>query len=117
MFRQFSALVRDAFYDDSRFLTTRDQAFQVVLNDTSVFSIDMPQSKNRGCVFAPLPTVLSLFCPYRMGKIQPESRCPALLAEYCDLLLRKTPLSKKMNTDDIDAKLNDVVRLRLVRRT
>ena len=50
MFRQFSALVSNAFYDDPRFLTTRDQAFQMVLNDTSVFAINMPQSKSRGCV-------------------------------------------------------------------
>ena len=28
------------------------------------------------------------------SKSQPESKCPELLANYCDMLLRKTPLSK-----------------------
>ena len=28
------------------------------------------------------------------SKTTPESKCPELLANYCDMLLRKTPLSK-----------------------
>lgn len=42
-------------------------------------------------------------------KTQPESKCPELLANYCDLLLRKTPLSKKLTSEQIEAKLRDVV--------
>ena len=42
-------------------------------------------------------------------KSQPESRCPELLANYCDMLLRKTPYSKKLTADEIQAKLKDVV--------
>ena len=42
-------------------------------------------------------------------KTQAESRCPELLANFCDMLLRKTPLSKKLTSDEIERKLKDVV--------
>lgn len=49
-------------------------------------------------------------CVYRVGlKTQPESKCPELLANYCDMLLRKTPLSKKLTSEEIEAKLKEVV--------
>lgn len=49
----------------------------------------------------------------RVGlKTQPESKCPELLANYCDMLLRKTPLSKKLTSEEIEAKLKEVVRFR-----
>lgn len=46
--------------------------------------------------------------------MQAESRCPELLANFCDLLLRKTALSKRLSSEEIDAKLNDVVRFILI---
>lgn len=50
--------------------------------------------------------------PYSVGmKTQPESKCPELLANYCDMLLRKTPLSKKLNSEEIELKLKEVVSL------
>ena len=42
-------------------------------------------------------------------KQQPESRCPELLANYCDMLLRKTPYSKKLTSEEIEDKLKNVV--------
>ena len=45
------------------------------------------------------------------AKTHPESKCPELLATYCDLLLRKTPLSKKLTSEEIDEKLRSVVRI------
>lgn len=46
----------------------------------------------------------------RVGaKTQPESKCPELLANYCDMLLRKTPLSKKLTSEEVEKKLKDVV--------
>lgn len=54
-------------------------------------------------------TLLTFFD--RVGlKTQPESKCPELLANYCDMLLRKTPLSKKLTSEEIEAKLKEVVR-------
>ena len=43
------------------------------------------------------------------AKTQPESKCPELLANYCDMLLRKTPLSKKLTSEEVEMKLRDVV--------
>lgn len=37
------------------------------------------------------------------GKIvTPESKCPELLANYCDMLLRRTPLSKRLTSEEIE---------------
>lgn len=44
-------------------------------------------------------------------KTQPESKCPELLANYCDMLLRKTALSKKLSSEEIELKLKEVVRV------
>ena len=44
------------------------------------------------------------------SKTSPESKCPELLANYCDLLLRKTSLSRKLLSDEVERKLKDVVR-------
>uniref|UniRef100_A0A2K6GIS4 Cullin-5 n=1 Tax=Propithecus coquereli TaxID=379532 RepID=A0A2K6GIS4_PROCO len=53
-------------------------------------------------------TAFNLF--FRVGlKTQPESKCPELLANYCDMLLRKTPLSKKLTSEEIEAKLKEVL--------
>ncbi|XP_076445369.1 cullin-5-like isoform X2 [Babylonia areolata] len=92
LFNRFSTLVKDAFGDDPRFLTSRDKAYKTVVNDTSVFKLEIPV-KNKG-----------------VGtKTQPESKCPELLANYCDMLLRKTPLSKKLTSEDVEKKLKDVL--------
>ncbi|KAL3243637.1 hypothetical protein MRX96_020226 [Rhipicephalus microplus] len=92
LFQRFSKLVKEAFNDDPRFLTARDKAFKQVVNDTSVFRLELP-SRQKGVA----------------NKTQPESRCPELLANYCDMLLRKTPLSKKLTSDQIEAKLKEVL--------
>lgn len=44
-----------------------------------------------------------------LAKLQPESRCPELLANFCDMLLRKTPLSRKLTSDEIESKLKEVL--------
>lgn len=46
---------------------------------------------------------------FRQRHINPESKCPELLANYCDLLLRKSILTKKFTSEEIDEKLNNVV--------
>lgn len=92
LFNRFSALVREAFSDDPRFLTSRDKAYKNVVNDTSVFRLEIPM-KNKGIG----------------AKTQPESKCPELLANYCDMLLRKTPLSKKLTSEEVEKKLKDVL--------
>ncbi|XP_002737439.1 cullin-5-like [Saccoglossus kowalevskii] len=92
LFNKFSSLVKDAFNDDPRFLTSRDKAYKHVVNDTKVFKLELP-TKQKGVG----------------SKTQPESKCPELLANYCDMLLRKTPLSKKLTSDEIEFKLRNVL--------
>lgn len=89
MFDKFSSLVREGFCDDARLLTARDKAFRAVVNDSSIFKTEMMNKKGR---------TLSV-----------ESKCAELLANYCDLLLRKTQLSKKLTSEEIDEKLNQVL--------
>lgn len=47
LFTRFSKLVTEAFHDDPRFLTARDKAFQSVVNDTSVFRLELQVSKKK----------------------------------------------------------------------
>lgn len=91
LFKRFSLLVTEGFHDDPRFLTSRDKAYKKVVNDTSIFKLDLPVK------------------PGASSKIQPESKCPELLANFCDMLLRKTPLSKKLTNDEVESKLKDVL--------
>ncbi|CAB4060916.1 CUL5 [Lepeophtheirus salmonis] len=79
LFKRFSLLVKEAFNDDPRFLTSRDKAYKKVVNDTSIFRLDLPAR----------PTGVGGSTTSGPNKTQPESRCPELLANYCDMLLRK----------------------------
>uniref|UniRef100_A0A8C9VXD9 Cullin-5 n=1 Tax=Scleropages formosus TaxID=113540 RepID=A0A8C9VXD9_SCLFO len=92
LFRCFSKLVKEAFQDDPRFLTARDKAYKTVVNDATIFKLELPVKQKGGGL-----------------KTQPESKCPELLANYCDMLLRKTPLSKKLASEEIEAKLKEVL--------
>ena len=104
LFRRFSKLVKEAFDDDPRFLTARDKAYKLVVNDSSVFKLDLPVRQGMGAGM----TMLNMKS-INNSNVQPESKCPELLANYCDMLLRKTPLSKKLTSDEIESKLRDVV--------
>ena len=86
-------MVKEAFADDPNFLTARDKAFKHVVDDTTVFKLELPLKNHR----------------INTQKTAPESRCPELLANYCDLLLRKTPYSKKLTTEQVESKLKDVL--------
>uniref|UniRef100_T1J995 Cullin-5 n=1 Tax=Strigamia maritima TaxID=126957 RepID=T1J995_STRMM len=90
LFNRFTLLVDKAFSSDPRFLSSRDRAFRNIINDTTVFKLELGSTKRR---------------------IQSESKCPELLANFCDMLLRKTALSKKLTSVDIDGKLKDALLL------
>lgn len=93
LFRKFSTLVKEAFLDDPRFLTARDKAFKAVVNDTTVFKLELAGSGRA------LGTKV----------VAPESKCPELLANYCDMLLRRTPLSKRLSSEEIEERLKNVL--------
>ncbi|CAG5093692.1 Similar to Cul5: Cullin-5 (Rattus norvegicus) [Cotesia congregata] len=103
-FRRFSKLVKEAFDDDPRFLTARDKAYKLVVNDATVFRLELPSKQPPGAT-----TVVVNSKPNNNNSGLPESKCPELLANYCDMLLRKTPLSKKLTSDEIESKLRDVL--------
>ncbi|CAB1348891.1 unnamed protein product [Coregonus sp. 'balchen'] len=65
LFNRFSKLVKEAFQDDPRFLTARDKAYKAVVNDATIFKLELPL-KQKGVGL----------------KTQPESKCPELLANY-----------------------------------
>lgn len=93
LFRRYSILVKDAFNNDPRFLTARDKAFKTVVNDVTVFKLELPTTTTT-----------------RTSKsTTPESKCPELLANYCDMLLRKTALSKRLTNEQIESRLKDVL--------
>ena len=79
---RFSTLVKKAFNNDPRFLSSRDKAFTQV---TSIFfTLELPtKSRMVG------------------AKTQPELKCPQLLANYTDFLLRKCPTRKKMTSEEV----------------
>ncbi|XP_046751919.1 cullin-5 isoform X2 [Diprion similis] len=104
LFRRFSTLVKEAFDDDPRFLTARDKAYKLVVNDSTVFKLELPVRQGTSAAAPVVPTK-----PVNSNNGQPESKCPELLANYCDMLLRKTPLSKKLTSDEIESKLRDVL--------
>ncbi|CAB1347838.1 unnamed protein product [Coregonus sp. 'balchen'] len=67
-----------------------DKAYKAVVNDATIFKLELPL-KQKGVGL----------------KTQPESKCPELLANYCDMLLRKTTLSKKLTSEEIELKLKE----------
>ncbi|XP_032673281.1 cullin-5 isoform X4 [Odontomachus brunneus] len=105
LFRRFSTLVKEAFDDDPRFLTARDKAYKLVVNDATVFKLELPCRQSSGLS----GSVILNNKPPVNNTGQPESKCPELLANYCDMLLRKTPLSKKLTSDEIESRLKDVL--------
>lgn len=107
-FRKFSKLVKEAFDDDPRFLTARDKAYKLVVNDATVFRLELPSKQPPGA-----SNVVNTK-PSSNNNGLPESKCPELLANYCDMLLRKTPHSKKLTSDEIESKLRDVVSYQLL---
>ena len=44
MFNRFSSVIEECFYNDPSFLTIRDIAYQSLVNDTTIFSVKMPDS-------------------------------------------------------------------------
>jgi cullin-5 len=87
MHGRFTTLIEKAFNNDSKYLTERDKAFKEIVNNTEVFKLDV--SKN-----------------YK-GPI--ESRSPELLAIYCDQLLRKSAVSKRLTSEEVETKLNNII--------
>ncbi len=90
LYNQFTSLVEEAFSGDPRFMNSRDKAFKQIVNDTSIFQMDLPNMNQK------------------VNK--PESRCPELLANYCDVLLRRNQ-TRKFTEEEVKEKLGNVITL------
>ncbi|KAM3178124.1 hypothetical protein ACTXT7_003197 [Hymenolepis weldensis] len=90
LYNRFSSVIDECFQNEFSFLTIRDKAYQRLVNDTTIFSITMPDS-TRGTTK------------------RPESRCPTLLAAYSDMLLRKSPMSRRLSQEEILSRLKNVL--------
>uniref|UniRef100_A0A0X3P9L1 Cullin-5 n=2 Tax=Schistocephalus solidus TaxID=70667 RepID=A0A0X3P9L1_SCHSO len=90
LLQNFSRIIEVAFHNDPNFLTARDKAYQRLVNDTTIFSMEIPTF-------------------VRANVRRPESRCPELLASYCDMLLRKSPTSRRLTSDEILKRLQNVL--------
>ena len=93
------------FYAQKEFQSQKSLETQNGANNLLVY--DPYQSQTR--VLNSLILCHALFSFSVGAKTQPESKCPELLANYCDMLLRKTPLSKKLTSEEVEKKLRDVV--------
>ena len=113
LFERYSELAAKAFNDDPRFLTARDKAYRHVVNDTQVFRLDLPVKPGvgggGGSGSVAKPAGSSAMATPSSVKTQPESKCPELLANYCDMLLRKTMLSKRLTSEEVEKRLKDVL--------
>ncbi|VDL18679.1 unnamed protein product [Hymenolepis diminuta] len=90
LYNRFSSVIDECFQNEFSFLTIRDKAYQRLVNDTTIFSITMPDST-------------------RSTTKRPESRCPTLLAAYSDMLLRKSPMSRRLSQEEILSRLKNVL--------
>ena len=85
------------------------------MNDTSIFKLDLPSTRLAQCtrekdVGRLIVENARFYFFFRTGlgsKTTPESKCPELLANYCDMLLRKTPLSKVSIWEDTPSHSDD----------
>jgi len=89
-YNRFHQIIATSFNNDPRAKAILDPAFAAVINDTRIFqTIDTDSGR---------PT-------------QTESKAAELLANYCDLLLRKTSLSRKFTASDIRDQLQSILPL------
>ncbi|VDP42965.1 unnamed protein product [Schistosoma curassoni] len=112
LYVRFSRMVNDAFNNDPHFLTARDKAYQDIVNNTSVFVTEIPTSvcyEDENQLSGALTGLVDTVDPSSSGISRVESRCPELLASYCDMLLRKSPTNRRLTTDEIEQKLRNVL--------
>lgn len=101
LYNRFHSVVTLYLDNDPQACEALERAFVDVINDKRIFSThetssDAIASPGR-CPSSTRPT------------IPPESRCADLLANYCDMLFRRTNVSKKLSSEDITSRLNQVL--------
>lgn len=97
-YNQYDDMVKSYFSDEPNGKSVLDRAFELIVNDPKIFQ-------------SPSPTNAALSVTQQAGNNNalPEARCAELLTSYCDLLLRRTTLSRKLTPDDITERLKEVL--------
>lgn len=85
VYSKFDRIVDEAFSNDIRARCVFEESMALLVNDPGIF--------NSGVIDAKTGT---------------ESRCPDLLANYCNLLFRKSAVSKKLTHEDLSIRMNEL---------
>lgn len=103
LYNRFNAIVMLYLDNDPHASSALERAFIAVINDKRIFASRENQNDPTQAITSPTKNPTSkLTCP-------PEARCAELLANYCDMLLRKTNISKKLTSSEISSRLNQVI--------
>lgn len=98
-YNQFDKLIKISFKDEARAISMLNQAFEVIVNDSRVLKTTNSSVDT------------NLSPPAEQGNHinQTESKFAELLTNYCDILMRRTPFSRKLTSDDIDEHLKELL--------
>lgn len=98
MFNQYDEMIKQSFSDEPKAKHMLDQAFQLIVNDPRVFKISSSHDSNAGT-------------PNEQNNCvnHSESKFAELLTNHCDTLMRRTPISRKLSSDDIDERLKELL--------
>lgn len=97
---QFSQIIADSLENDHRARLLLDKAFGRIVNDTQIFNAQDSKDNSENNT----PTKTST-----RNSTQPESRCAELLANYCNLLFRRSTFSRKLTDEDLTKRLNELL--------
>lgn len=97
-FNQYDEMIKQSFSDEPKAKHMLDQAFQLIVNDPRVFKISSSHDSNAGT-------------PNEQNNCvnHSESKFAELLTNHCDTLMRRTPISRKLSSDDIDERLKELL--------
>lgn len=98
-YNQFAKMIKISFSDEARAKSMLHLAFELIVNDSRAFkTTNSPNDTN-------------LSTPTEQGNYisQPESKFAELLTNYCDILMRRTPFSRKLTSDDINEHLKELL--------
>lgn len=106
LFNRFKSIVIFCLDGDPRAKNALERAFISVINDERIFTTHETTLNNttQTTLTSPTqnPSAKSFSCP-------PDSRCAELLANYCDMLLRRTTISKKLTSSEISVRLDNII--------
>uniref|UniRef100_A0A6G1SF46 Cullin-5 n=1 Tax=Aceria tosichella TaxID=561515 RepID=A0A6G1SF46_9ACAR len=99
---EFDGIVKVVFEDDIRACLMLEKALSLIINDPHVF---MSYNNNSNSNIQDNENGSSTDV---VAKSDPEARCAESLAHYCNILFRKSPLSRKLSNEDFTTRLDQL---------